>query len=109
MNNFEREIRLYQTADGRVPFSDWFESLRDDKTKQRIDARLARVRLGNLGDCKGVGGGIFELRVDFGPGFRIYFAQQGTEIIILLCGGDKSTQSRDIKRAKEYWARFKRL
>jgi putative addiction module killer protein len=67
------------------------------------------VRLGNFSDGKSVGGGIFELRIDAGPGFRIYFGQRGSEVIMLLCGGDKSTQAKDIKKAREYWAHFKKL
>lgn len=106
MDHVEREIRLYRSADGRVPFSEWFDSLDDVRTKQRIDARLARIRVGNFGDAKMVGGGVHELRLDFGPGYRIYFAQEGRTIVILLCGGDKSTQQRDIKRAKQFWLSY---
>jgi putative addiction module killer protein len=100
------EIRLYQTRTGAVPFSVWFDSLQDIRTQQRIDARLARLRLGNLGDVKRVGEGIHELRLDFGPGYRIYFGQQGRTVIILLYGGDKSTQQRDIRKAKLFWADY---
>jgi putative addiction module killer protein len=107
LSSGERELRLYQTADGRIPFSEWFEELRDERTKQRIDARLARVRLGNLGDSKSTGGGVYELRIDFGPGFRIYFGEDAGRIIILLCGGDKSSQQNDIRRARLYWADYK--
>ena len=99
----EREIRLYQTRDQRIPFSEWFDSLENPRTQQRIDARLARIRLGNFGDAKTVGEGVCELRLDFGPGYRIYFGQEGRTIVILLCGGDKSTQQRDIQKAKQFW------
>jgi len=101
------DIRLYRTKAGTVPFSEWFDGLQDVTTQQRIDARLARVRLGNIGDAKVVGGGICELRLDFGPGYRIYFGQEDRTIVILLCGGDKSSQRRDIKKAKEFWADYK--
>src|SRR5947207_14356317 len=67
------EIRLYQTSAGTVPFSEWFDRLADIRTQQRIDARLTRMRVGNFGDAKAVGGGVLELRLDFGPGYRIYF------------------------------------
>lgn len=79
-------------------FTVWFEGLRDGKAKQKIDARIFRASQGNLGDAKFFSG-IGEMRIDFGPGYRIYFVQRGQELIILLSGGDKSTQSRDIKRA----------
>ena len=108
MNHGEREIRLYQTADRRIPFAQWLESLPDDTTKQRIDARLIRLRLGNFGDCKFVGEGVYELRIDLGPGFRVYFGQVAGKIVILLCGGDKSTQQKDIARAQAYWADSKK-
>ena len=79
----------------------WFESIRDKQTKFRIDIRIRRVVLGNLGDVKPVGDGISELRLDFGPGYRIYFQQKGNWVLLLLVGGDKSTQEKDILRAKQ--------
>lgn len=84
------------------------ETIADEKTRLRIDARLARLRLGNFGDCKSLGGGIYELRIDVGPGFRIYFGRSGHQVVILLCGGDKSTQRADIKRARQYWAALRK-
>ena len=105
--NGEWVIRLYQTQAGGVPFSDWFENLKDDKTRFIVDARLSRLRLGNFGDCKALGGGLHELRIDFGPGLRIYFGRAGQRLVILLCAGDKSTQRRDIQKAKEFWTTFK--
>lgn len=81
-------------------FADWLVRLKDAKTKARILARLESVTQGNLGDTKVVGGGVRELRVHVGPGYRIYFTQTGQIVLLLLCGGDKSTQKRDIERAK---------
>lgn len=80
-------------------FDHWFEALRDRLAKARIEARLRRVELGNFGDIKSVGNGVGELRIDFGPGYRIYLAQRGLELVILLAGGDKATQARDIAAA----------
>jgi putative addiction module killer protein len=82
-------------------FSKWLESLRDRLARARIQARIIRLGLGNPGDVKSVGDGILEMRIDHGPGYRVYFIQKGAELIILLAGGDKSTQSKDIKRAIE--------
>lgn len=81
-------------------FFEWFEHLRDLHAKDRIVARIRRLSLGNPGDAKPLGDGVSKLRLDFGPGYRIYFARHGQELLILLCGGDKSTQSRDIAQAK---------
>ncbi len=103
-----REIRRYITPDGRIPFTDWLNSLRDSGARFRINSRLKRVGLGNLGDYKSVGAGVFELRIDYGPGYRIYFGQVGKTVVLLLCGGDKSTQARDIVKAKEYWADYEK-
>ena len=80
-------------------FEDWIDSLRDRRAVERISVRLTRLRNGLLGDVKYFDG-LGELRIDYGPGYRIYFVQRGHTIIVLLCGGDKSTQSRDITRAK---------
>ena len=77
----------------------WFASLRDRAARARIDVRIRRLSLGNPGDVKPVGHGVSELRIDFGPGYRVYFVQRGSTIIILLCGGDKATQAKDILKA----------
>ena len=98
-----REIQSYITEDGKNPFVDWLDSLRDIKAIARIDKRIKRVSLGNLGDCKSIGGGIYELRIDYGPGYRVYFGQLGLTIILLLLGGDKTTQEQDINKAQQYW------
>ncbi|MFN6496128.1 MAG: type II toxin-antitoxin system RelE/ParE family toxin [Nostoc sp. DedQUE01] len=102
-----REIRNYLTVDGKNVFDEWLDSLRDRRAKAKIRTRLDRVEDGNLGDCKSVGEGVCELRIDYGPGYRIYFGQEGITIIILLCGGDKSTQEQDIVKAQEYWKDYR--
>ena len=96
------ELYRYQRKDGRVPFADWLKGLRDKRTQARIRLRLQRLAAGNLGDIKSVGEGVSELRMHFGPGYRVYLAQQGTSWILLLCGGDKSSQQKDIETARRY-------
>lgn len=81
-------------------FRRWLHGLRDDGAVVRITARLRRAVQGNLGDVRSVGDGIFEMRLRYGPGYRIYFTRRGPELIVLLCGGDKDSQRRDIERAK---------
>ena len=101
------EIRIYTTSDGRAPFSEWLDSLRDRRGQAVIAARVDRVQLGNFGDCRSIGGGVSELRIHFGPGYRVYFGQDGGEIVLLLCGGAKQTQPRDIAKAKVYWGDYR--
>ena len=84
-----------------VEYAKWFAGLRDRSAKARIDIRVRRLSLGNPGDLKPVGDGVMELRIDYGPGYRVYFIQQGPVVVVLLAGGDKSTQDRDIKAAKK--------
>jgi putative addiction module killer protein len=102
----ERVIRKLELQDGLVPFDEWFDSLRDQKMQAAVDARLARVRAGNFGDCKSVGGGVFELRIRLGPGLRVYYGLRGRQVVVLLGGGDKGSQPRDIHRAQQLWQQF---
>jgi putative addiction module killer protein len=101
-----REVVAFRTRVGKVPFEEWLDDLGDKRAVARVLSRLVRVRQGNLGDCKSVGEGVSELRVDYGPGYRVYFGQKGRTLVVLLCGGDKRTQERDIRLAKEYWKEF---
>ena len=105
--NTPKEIVAFRASDGQVPFEKWLDELNDQRAIARVLARLARVRLGNLGDCKPVGEGVSELRVDYGPGYRVYFGQKGQTLVVLLCGGNKRTQDRDILLAKQYWHEYK--
>ena|SRR2546425_5123907 len=97
------EVRHYAAATGADVFAEWFAALGDRQAQARIQARIDRVERGLFGDCEPVGEGVWELRIDWGPGYRVYYARAGGRIILLLCGGDKRKQRADIKRAKEYW------
>ncbi|MBF0491614.1 MAG: type II toxin-antitoxin system RelE/ParE family toxin [Deltaproteobacteria bacterium] len=101
------EIEFYQNESGKSYFIDWLEGL-DLKDQARIRHRLTRLEKGNFGDHSSVGDGVQELRFFFGPGYRIYFGREKNKLILLLNGGDKSSQSKDIKKAKEYWNNFLR-
>ena len=102
-----RELQFYRDSDGREPFVEWFSTIRDQQTRTRIQRRLVRLEDGNFGDCHAVGAGVFELRLHFGAGYRIYFAYTDNTFVLVLCGGDKSAQGRDIERAKVYWREYK--
>ena len=103
-----KKILQYQTREGSVPFREWLLSLSDLKVRARIRARLDRLLLGNFGDCKAVGKGIFELRLHFGSGYRIYFGLDDRVIVVLLLGGDKTRQTKDIQKSQEYWQDYLR-
>lgn len=98
-------VREYLTADGRNPFRDWL-SILDGAVRARVQARVLRFEMGNLGDHKSVGHGVLEARLAFGPGYRIYFALHGATVVLLLLGGDKGSQVKDIRTARQYWADF---
>ena len=102
------EIVRYQREDGVEPYTNWFRRLRDERAKMAIAKRLRRIEAGNFGDSKSVGEGVSELRIDTGPGYRIYCGLLGSVMVILLCGGDKSSQDRDVEKAKTFWADWKR-
>ncbi len=97
-----KEIRNYVTDHGKEPFEEWLCDIKDKIVRARIRHRLDRLMVGYYGDYKYIGGGICELRLKFGPGYRIYFCEEGQATIVLLCGGDKSTQIVDILRAQRY-------
>ena len=94
------ELRTYVTADGRAPFSEWMAELRDVQARARIRARLVRVQLGNFGDFKPLQEGVQELRIDHGPGYRVYLSRQGPMVVLLLCGSDKGGQA---ARSSKRW------
>lgn len=102
------EIRHYLTVDEKDVYLDWLLKLRDVTAKIAINRRVNRIELGNFGDHKFCRDGVWELRVDVGAGYRVYYAVVGKEVILLLCGGDKRTQDADIDRAYEYWQDWQR-
>lgn len=102
------EIRHYITSEGKDLFTDWLRRLHDNKARIAIDRRINRMELENFGDHKFCRDGVWELRVDVGPGYRVYYAMSGAQIVLLLVGGDKRTQSVDIDRACAHWADWKR-
>lgn len=96
-------VVIYETEEGKNPFADWFKALRDKAGKARILARLERVEKGNFGDSKPIQDGLFELRINFGPGYRVYYGRLRSAVVVLVCGGDKSTQQKDIEKALTLW------
>jgi putative addiction module killer protein len=96
------DIRIYTDTKGNKPFDAWLLDLRDVKARATVRARLERVRAGNFGDCKPVRDGVQELRIDLGPGYRVYLSRQGAVLVLLLCGSDKSDQDRAIRQAIDY-------
>ena len=100
-------LTLYETAEGRVPYKLWFDALKDTKVQVTILARLDRLEYGHLGIHRAVGNGVYELKIHQGPGYRIYFGRDGHRLIILLCGGDKGSQKRDIHQAHILWKDYK--
>jgi len=102
------EIRHYLTSDEKDVYLDWFGKLRDMTARVAVDRRVNRIELGNFGDHKFCRDGVWELRIDVGPGYRVYYAVAGKAVVLLLCGGDKRTQNTDIDRACEYWKDWQR-
>lgn len=98
-------VREFVTADGRSPFREWLGTL-DVAVRARIQVRILRFESGNLGDHKSVGNGVCEARMPFGSGYRLYFGREGNKIIVLLVGGDKSWQNKDVKLAQRYWEEY---
>jgi putative addiction module killer protein len=100
------EIRYYVTSDDTAPFADWFAEL-DPIASAKVTRAIARMEQGNFSNVKGVGEGVLEYKIDFGPGYRIYFGRDGNAIVILLTGGTKKLQQRDIEAAHDYWRTYK--
>lgn len=103
----ERLVDYFMTPTGKIPAQDWLNSIKDKLTQAILYKRIRQAGLGSFGDTKSVGEGVHELRINHGPGFRIYYAIHQDEVILLLIGGSKRTQSSDIEKAKTYWTIFK--
>ncbi len=101
-----RKVIIYADEHGAEPFTKWLEGLRDGQVRRRVLIRLRRVEQGNYGDCKSLQEGLYELRFDFGSGYRVYFGEEGDTVVVLLMGGDKNTQKKDIEKAKIYWKEY---
>jgi putative addiction module killer protein len=108
MSNMKNTINEYLDAEGKSPYAEWLGQLRDAKTKAKIMMRVDKMELGLFGDVEPIGDGLSELRVHYGSGYRVYYGKEGRHVYLLLCGGDKSTQAKDIKKAKAYWKDHKR-
>lgn len=101
-----KDLFIFETDDGHAPFTEWMNSIEGNPVYDRVMHRLDRLELGNFGEHRSVGEGVVELKIAFGPGYRVYLGQDGTEIIVLLVGGDKTNQTADIKMAKKYWKHY---
>jgi len=102
------EVLRYVTESGQDVFGEWFAGLKDARARAKVAVRVARLAAGNFGDCRALRGGVWELRIDIGPGYRVYYGKVKQTCVLLLCGGDKRKQAADIKRAIEYWDDYKR-
>ena len=103
-----KQILYYVSESGKCYFEEWLENLKDIRGKAIVKARIRRITLGNPGDFKSLGQGIYELRIEYGPGYRLYYGEDGNTIIIFLCGGDKDSQRRDIDKAYKFWNDYRR-
>ena len=102
-----KEIRFFNLPNGKCPFIEWVENLKNRKVAAIVKTRLERVMLGNYGDHRAVGDELYELKIHESPGYRIYFVELSKNIVLILLGGNKSSQKRDIQKAKKYWLEFK--
>jgi putative addiction module killer protein len=109
MGILEYKIQVFEAVNGKRPFEEWLNKLTSQKARHAIDVRLERLHMGNFGQCRALGDGVYELKIDMGPGYRVYFGRIGMDIVLLLCGGDKKSQSKDIVKAKEYFQQIKNL
>ena len=102
------EVQTYLSPYGQDPYTQWLAALADRQARARVLVRVGRMAAGNFGDCKPVADGVWELRIDVGPGYRVYYGLAGQRLVLLLCGGDKRTQDSDIARAVGYWQDWQR-
>lgn len=105
--NTPKQLFIYRDENGVEPFIQWLESIKDTVTRARIKNRVSRIELGNIGDCKSLGEGLFELRLHFSSGYRVYIGNDHGTVVVLLCGGSKHSQTKNIVLARKYWKRYK--
>lgn len=108
METYPSTIEYYLAESGGKPFKEWLDGLKDITARQKVRIRLDRVRLGNLGKNRSIGEGAYELKIDYGPGYRVYYGLDKKTVVLLLLGGDKSSQKKDIAQARRYWTASKR-
>jgi putative addiction module killer protein len=108
MTDEVNKIEIYTDVEGKVPFLEWHLSLKDRKAASIVLNRIDRLKIGNLGYCPDLADGVWEMKIDFGPGYRVYFARSGKTVYLLLAGGDKSTQKANIKEAKRRWQEYQK-
>ncbi len=103
-----QDVQIYVSTAGVAPLVSWLEGLGDRRARALIRIRIARLEVGNFGDSHSLGGGVFELRINPGPGYRVYFARVGVVKVVLLCGGSKARQESDIERARRFWSDYRK-
>jgi len=108
VESFPCTLSYYLTEAGEKPFKEWLDGLKDIMARQKVRIRLDRIRLGNLGKNRSVGEGVYELKIDYGPGYRVYYGLDKKTVVLLLLGGDKASQKKDITQARMYWEDYKR-
>jgi putative addiction module killer protein len=106
-NPVNYSIEIFETQKGKLPFKEWLDDLSDIKARVAVELRIDRLEIGNFGQSKSLGGGLHELKIDTGPGYRVYFSKVGQTVVLLLCAGSKKSQEKDIAKAREYLKDYK--
>ncbi len=107
MSGQAKKIRLYVTPSEKIPFEEWLSDLKDRRGRVLIRLRIDRLRMGNPGKYRSLGDDLYELKIDYSPGYRVYYGEKGDSVVLLLCGGHKGSQSKDIQKARKYWKAYR--